>query len=154
MQDLRSSGRLFHSSGAAQEKALCLYVLSLYFGVTRRDLPEEGNVLQGLEQYYSTSYSSQCCLTCYDFVKGYEGDKWSKGGGWYYTRAYEDFKNMYPRISTGSPFDPWRMVEGDHHGKRTYSVSCRDELKPLQPTAVTQLIGRPSEPDDEEESIV
>ena len=148
MQDLRSAGRLFHSSGAAQEKALCPYVLSLYFGVTRRDLPEEGNVLQGLEQYYSTNYSSQCCLTCYDFVKGYEG------GGWYFTRAYEDFKNMYPRISTGSPFDPWRMVEGDHHDKRTDSVSCGDELKPLQPTAVTKLIGRPFKSDDEAESMM
>ncbi|CAH3019431.1 unnamed protein product, partial [Porites evermanni] len=127
------------------------------------------------EKYYSTNYSSQCCLTCYDFYgskeekvilyddgipekigkktveKLFEG---YEGGGWYYTRAYEDFKNMYPRISTGSPFDPWRMVEGDHHDKRTDSVSCGDELKPLQPTAVTKLIGRPLKSDDEAESMM
>ena len=50
---------------------------------------------------------------------------------------------MYPRISTGSPLDPWRRVQGDVEGSQKAgrsiflpkryqkTSSAADELKPI-----------------------
>ena len=58
-------------------------------------------------------------------------------------QAYKAFKEMYPRISSGSPLDPWRWVQGDVEGsqkagrsiflpKRCQKTSsAADELKPM-----------------------
>ena len=43
------------------------------------------------------------------------------------SKAFEVFKEMYPRISTGSPRDPWRAVKGDKIKKTSL------ELEPLNP---------------------
>ncbi|CAH3019432.1 unnamed protein product [Porites evermanni] len=53
--------------------------------------------------------------------QGYNGKNWAVGDKWHYIKAYKAFKEMYPRISTGSPLDPWRVVRGDIDGtQKTY----------------------------------
>ena len=77
------------------------------------------------------------------FPSGYNRKNWAVGDKWHYIKAYKAFKEMYPRISTGSPLDPWRVVRGDIDGtQKTYpfflpSTCCRNsnaadrELEPL-----------------------
>ena len=74
---------------------------------------------------------------------------------------------MYPRISTGSPLDPWRLVRGDVHETRTQET-CRlkclptclemesswHELEPLHLEAVTPKNERASPSDEVRESSV
>ena len=79
----------------------------------------------------------------FTFSSGYNGKNWAVGDKWHYIKAYKAFKEMYPRISTGSPLDPWRVVRGDIDGtQKTYrfffaSNCCRNsnaadrELEPL-----------------------
>ena len=87
---------------------------------------------------------------------------------WHYIKACKAFKEMYPLICTGRPLDPWRVVQGDVHDKRTQET-CRviclptcflmtsswDELEPLHfdEAAPQNKITR-SEPDDTRESKV
>lgn len=57
----------------------------------------------------------------FTFSSGYNGKNWAVGDKWHYIKAYKAFKEMYPRISTGSPLDPWRVVRGDIDGtQKTY----------------------------------
>ena len=74
---------------------------------------------------------------------GYKGEDWKEDDEWHYIKAYKAFKEMYPRISSGSPLDPWRRVQGDVEGsqkagrsiflpKRCQKTSSpADELKPM-----------------------
>ncbi len=101
------------------------------------------------------------------FPQGYKGDKWTDGDDWHYVKAYKAFKEMYPRISTGSPLDPWRLVQGDVHKTRTQKT-CRlkclptcfemesswNELEPLHLKALTPQNGRASQSDKSRESTV
>ena len=64
------------------------------------------------------------------FVAG--SKDWQFMNKWHYMDAYTAFKTMYPRIATGTPFDPWRAVEGDNNGyQRISSGENKMELKPL-----------------------
>ncbi|KAL9970963.1 hypothetical protein ACROYT_G023433 [Oculina patagonica] len=66
--------------------------------------------------------------------KLFEGaDDWKCGDEWHYIKAFEAFKRMYPRISTGSPLDPWRAVQGDNKGnqKKTKNPWEVRDLRPL-----------------------
>lgn len=99
--------------------------------------------------------------------EGYADDQWTDGDEWHYIRAYKAFKEMYPRISTGSPLDPWRLVRGDVHETRTQKT-CRlkclptcvemesswHELEPLHLEAVTPKNERASRSDEARESSV
>ena len=71
---------------------------------------------------------------------GYKGADWTSGDKWHYIKAYEAFKQMYPRMPSGSPLHPWRAMQGD--GKQTsqrlilpaassQKTSSTDEMKPL-----------------------
>ncbi|KAL9970629.1 hypothetical protein ACROYT_G023039 [Oculina patagonica] len=66
--------------------------------------------------------------------KLFEGHKdWKCGDEWHYVKAFEAFKRMYPRISTGNPLDPWRAVRGDEKGnqEKTRNPWETKELWPL-----------------------
>jgi len=79
-------------------------------------------------------------------------EEWKGDDEWHYIKAYQAFKEMYPRISTGSPLDPWRRVQGDVEGyQKAYrsiflpkrcqkTSSAADEFKPMYADAkVPQL---------------
>lgn len=99
--------------------------------------------------------------------QGYTDDQWTDGHEWHYIKAYKAFKEMYPRISTGSPLDPWRLVRGDVHetrAQKTCRLKCLPtclemtsswgELEPLHLEAITPNNERASRSDEARESSV
>ena len=106
-------------------------------------------------------------LKSHNFISGCKAEDWKEGDNWHYIKAYKTFKEMYPRISTGSPMDPWRVVQGDVHDKRTQKTckleclpSCCEtesswnELMPLSLKEVNQRTRESSESGDTRESKV
>ncbi|XP_068696600.1 uncharacterized protein [Montipora foliosa] len=49
--------------------------------------------------------------TAEKLFEGYKGEHWTESDGWHYIHAYNAFKEIFPRISTGSPRDPWRIED-------------------------------------------
>lgn len=100
-----------------------------------------------------------------NFLSGYKAEDWTDRDDWHYIKAYKTFKEMYPRIATGSPMDPWRVVRGDNHNERTQKAcqleclpSCCEtrsswsELVPLTLKDVNPRTRRCSESEDTRES--
>ncbi|XP_068699686.1 uncharacterized protein [Montipora foliosa] len=52
-------------------------------------------------------------LTVTKLFEGFPKDDRRVIPEWHYVKAYAAFKQMYPRITTGNPLDPWRKLEGD-----------------------------------------
>lgn len=61
--------------------------------------------------------------------EGYKAEDWTGIDGWHYTEAYKAFRRLYPRISTGNPWDPWRVEKGDFYDKRHHK-NCRNKWSP------------------------
>lgn len=115
----------------------------------------------GLAHFHITQERNQFLF------QGYADDQWTDGDEWHYVNAYKAFKEMYPRISTGSPLDPWRLVHGDVHETRTQKT-CRlkclptcfemasswQELEPLHLDAITPKNERAFRSDKARESSV
>ena len=85
----------------------------------------------GLNQTALTTrpISSRPLIKSNNFLSGYKAEDWTGRDDWHYIKAYKTFKEMYPRISTGSPMDPWRVVRGDNHNERTQKT-CQLECLP------------------------
>lgn len=83
---------------------------------------------------YSNSYNKSHMKTDF-FFSGSED--WKYGDEWHYIKAFEAFKKMYPRISTGRPLDPWRAVQRDVKGTQMKST------KPWQDTELEPLNSEP-----------
>lgn len=63
----------------------------------------------------------------------FSGSKdWEYGDKWHYKKAFEAFKEMYPRISTGSPLDPWRAMQKDEKGNQLKVTKTWQEIE-LEP---------------------
>ena len=59
--------------------------------------------------------------TCHlSLLSDYE---WKSSSEWHYVQPYEAFKEKYPRISTGSPHDPWVVVQGNVRDSKTQKKS-------------------------------
>lgn len=56
-------------------------------------------------------------------------EDWKYGDKWHYMKAFEAFKEMYPRISTGRPLDPWRAVQKDEKGSQLKITKTWQEIE-------------------------
>lgn len=61
--------------------------------------------------------------TVEEMFEGYRVDEWKSVDKWHYIMPYEAFKEKYPRISTGSPLDPWVVVQGNACDSKTQKKS-------------------------------
>ena len=64
------------------------------------------------------------------YFSGFSKDDWKVNSEWHYVKAYAAFKQMYPRITTGNPLDPWRKLEGD---RSCSQKSCKTVARLFQP---------------------
>lgn len=77
--------------------------------------------------------------------EGYKGDNWSESDGWHYIEAYQKFKDMFPRISTGNPRHPWRAGESIVHSQDNEKNSAtkwqlwRKKTRKFDPTSETKI---------------
>ena len=76
---------------------------------------------------------------------GYKGDNWSESDGWHYIEAYQKFKDMFPRISTGNPRHPWRAGESLVHSQDNVKNSAtkwqlwKTKTRKFDPTRETKI---------------
>lgn len=77
--------------------------------------------------------------------EGYKGDNWSESDGWHYIEAYQKFKDMFPRISTGNPRHPWRAGESIVHSQDNVKNSAtkwqlwKKKTRKFDPTRETKI---------------
>jgi len=69
-------------------------------------------------------------------------DRLKKDGSWDYDKAYDEFKEQYPRVASGRPRDPWvkKKKPDDNDGARNRPLGCCSIKRCLEGTNPSPLI--------------